>query len=201
MTGETATSREWRTLVVPRSQASSPQSFWSLISFPSHTIQTPEIRSVAEVTQHVRTARVPVVPGAGRAGAGAGPEPTDWSGAGSGCRTPAEPRTRFGGTGVTEARFPSGRGGGGGVRPRADPGPLGSATLAGGRVRRARPPELRAWPLRLGRVRPSSAGLGLTGGRGFPVVCRRSHPGRIPLGPRVGSRGWCGLLWRGVLNT
>lgn len=170
MTRETATSREWQTLAVPRSQAPSPV-------FPSHTIQTPEIRSVAEVTQHVRTARVPVVPGAGRAGAGAGPEPTDWSGAGSGCRTPAEPRTRFGGTGATEARSPSGRGGGGGVRPRADPGPLGSATLAGGRERRARPPELRAWPLRLGRVRPSSAGLGLTGGRGSPLSVAALIPG------------------------
>lgn len=39
-------------------------------------------------------------------GQGRGRVPTDWSGARSGCRTPAEPRTRFGGTGATEARSP-----------------------------------------------------------------------------------------------
>lgn len=54
-------------------------------------------------------------------------------------------------------------------------------------MRRARPPELRARPLRLGRVRPSSAGLGLMGGRGSPSSTAALVPSSSELGLRPGG--------------
>lgn len=101
-----------------------------------------------------------------------------------------------------EARSHSERDGGG-VRPRADPGLLRPTSQPAGWARRARPPELCSRPLHLGRVLHSSAGLGLTGRTGSPVVRCRSDPIGIqscgcsragPIRSPRGSRGRCGLL-------
>lgn len=170
--------------------------------FPAGSLETPEIRSVTEVTRHARQRARAGGAGGGACGGrgGAGSRLTGAAlGAAVGRRRSRGPGSEGRGA-PTEARSPLGAGWRRRRRPaaRADPGPLRSATEAGGRGGPGRQSSALGLSLRPGRVLRSSAGLGLPGGRDARSPAAAPVPsesrvvvaaGRVTFGPRGGSRG------------
>lgn len=182
--------------------------------FPAGSLETPEIRSVTEVTRHARQRARAGGAGGGACGGrgGAGSRLTGAAlGAAVGRRRSRGPGSE--GRGAPRRRVPHSErgGGGGGVRPRAlTPGrsvpPRRRAGAEGQAARAPRSASLSAPAEFSAARRDSGSREDAMPARPLPLRSRPSpelwsRPGGSHSDPAVGlGEGWCGRLWRGVLK-